>query len=64
MLSDRPDEQSVLFKEILTKKLTVREAESLSRRVAVEKIRNKEKYLDPQIIEMERTRSRRLWERA
>jgi ParB family chromosome partitioning protein len=54
MLSDRPDEQLVLFKEVMAKKLTVREAESLSRRVATEKIRNKEKYLDPQIMEMER----------
>jgi ParB family chromosome partitioning protein len=54
MLTDRSDEQLVLFKEIMLKKLTVREAESLSRRVATEKIRNKEKYLDPQIIEMEK----------
>jgi len=55
MLTSRPDEQIVLFKEIMAKKLTVREAESLSRRVATEKIRNKDKYLDPQIMEMERT---------
>jgi ParB family transcriptional regulator, chromosome partitioning protein len=55
MLTDRPDEQLVLFKEIITKKLTVREAESLSRRVATDRIRNKGKYLDPQIIEMERS---------
>lgn len=55
MLVDRPEEQVVLFKEILMKKLTVREAESLSRRVATERIRNKEKYLDPVIIEMEKT---------
>jgi ParB family chromosome partitioning protein len=55
MLSDRPEEQIVLFKEIMSKKLTVREAESLSRRVATEKIRNKEKYLDPAIIEMEKS---------
>ena len=54
MLTDRPDEQLVLFKEIMLKKLTVREAESLSRRVATDKIRNKEKYLDPAIMEMER----------
>ena len=54
MLTDKPDEQKVLFKEIMTKKLTVREAESLSRRVATEKIRNKGKYLDPAIIEMEK----------
>lgn len=55
MLSDRPEEQLVLFKEIMAKKLTVREAEALSRRVATDRIRNKDKYLDPAIIEMERT---------
>lgn len=55
MLVDRPEEQLVLFKEIITKKLTVREAEGLARRVATERIRNKDKYLDPAIIEMERT---------
>jgi ParB family transcriptional regulator, chromosome partitioning protein len=55
MLSDRPQEQMVLFKEIMAKKLTVRESESLSRRVATEKIRNKGKYLDPAFIEMERS---------
>ncbi|MFA6314834.1 MAG: ParB/RepB/Spo0J family partition protein [Candidatus Paceibacterota bacterium] len=54
MLIDRPEEQQVLFMEIMTKKLTVREAESMSRRVATEKIRNKNKYLDPQIMEMEK----------
>ena len=55
MLADKPEEQLVLFKEIMAKKLTVREAESLSRRVATEKIRNKAKYLDPAIIELEKT---------
>jgi hypothetical protein len=54
MLTDRPEEQLVLFKEIITKKLTVREAESMSRRVATDKIRNKGKYLDPAIMEMEK----------
>jgi ParB family chromosome partitioning protein len=54
MLADRPEEQLVLFKEIMANKLTVREAESMSRRVATDKIRNKGKYLDPQIIEMEK----------
>lgn len=54
MLQDRPEEQLVLFKEIITSKLSVREAESMSRRVATEKIRNKDRYLDPQIIELEK----------
>jgi hypothetical protein len=39
----------------MMKKLTVREAESLSRRVATDKIRNKGKYLDPAIIELEKS---------
>jgi ParB family chromosome partitioning protein len=55
MLVDKPEEQLVLFKEIMAKKLSVREAESLSRRVATDRIRNKEKYLDPVIIEMEKS---------
>lgn len=55
MLVDRPEEQLVLFKEIMANKLTVREAESMSRRVATEKIRNKDRYLDPEIIELEKT---------
>lgn len=55
MLTDRPEEQLVLFKEIITKKLTVREAEGLSRRVATERVRNKGKYLDPAMIELEKT---------
>lgn len=54
MLIERPEEQVVLFKEILTKKLTVREAEAASRRVATDRIRNREKYLDPAFLEIER----------
>ncbi len=54
MLTDRPEEQLVLFKEIMANKLSVREAESMSRRVATEKIRNKDRYLDPAMIEMEK----------
>ncbi len=54
MLIDRPEEQVVLFKEIMSMKLTVREAESFARRIATEKIRNKAKYLDPTIIELEK----------
>ena len=53
MLIDRPAEQATLFKEIMLKKLTVREAESIARRIAFEKVR-KEKYLvEPEIIEIE-----------
>jgi ParB family chromosome partitioning protein len=49
MLSDRPDEQSTLFKEIVIKKLSVREAERLARDVARDKVRKKDIEHDPQI---------------
>ncbi len=47
MLSDRPEEQSVLFKEIMFKKLTVREAEQIARGIAKEKVRKKND-MDPE----------------
>lgn len=53
MLTDRAEEQSVLFKEILFKKITVREAERIARHVAYDKIRKKELAPDPEIIEIE-----------
>lgn len=53
MLSDRPDEQSVLFKEIVFKKLTVREAEQIARRIAVDRVRKKEYGFDPELVELE-----------
>ncbi len=42
MLADKPEEQEVLFKEILIKKITVREAERIARNVAVDRARRKE----------------------
>ncbi len=53
MLADHPAEQMVLFKEILYKKITVREAERLARRTAYDRIRKKEFMPDPEIIELE-----------
>lgn len=53
MLADRPEEQMTLFKEIVLKKMTVREAESIARRIAYDKVRKKETFVDPDIIEME-----------
>ena len=52
MLSDRKEEQATLLKEILLKKLTVREAEAIARRIAQDKVRNKA-YIDPEMIEIE-----------
>ena len=53
MLQDRPEEQTVLFKEILYKKITVREAERMARKIAIEKVRKAELLPDPEILEME-----------
>jgi len=53
MLTDRPQEQDTLFKEIMFKRLTVREAEQIARKIAVERNRKKEYAIDPEIIEME-----------
>ncbi len=53
MLSDRPEEQLTLFKEVMFKKLTVREAESIARRIAYDKVRKKNLVIDPEIIEIE-----------
>jgi len=53
MLIDRPEELVVLFKEITYKKLTVREAEAIARRIAFDKVRKKENMIDPEIITLE-----------
>lgn len=53
MLSDKPEEQKTLFKEIVMKKLTVREAEHIAKGVAADKVRKN--HIPPEIrkIEME-----------
>lgn len=53
MLADYPEEQIVLFKEIVYKKITVREAERLARKIAFDRVRKKEFMPDPEIIELE-----------
>jgi ParB family chromosome partitioning protein len=52
MLADRKEEQLVLFKEILFRKLTVREAEAHARNIAKDKIRKKS-LIDPALAELE-----------
>ncbi|MBI3632972.1 MAG: ParB/RepB/Spo0J family partition protein [Candidatus Vogelbacteria bacterium] len=53
MLIDRPDELMTLFKEIMYKKLSVREAENISRKIAVDRVRKKDYVPDPELAEME-----------
>jgi hypothetical protein len=54
MLVEKPEEQETLFKEIVFRKITVREAEAIARRIAVERARNKSTAAnDPEIREIE-----------
>ncbi len=50
MLVDRPEEQMTLFKEIMFKKINVRDAEGIARRIAFEKAR---KLMDPDLVDLE-----------
>ena len=53
MLVDRPEAQRNLFQEITLKRLNVREAEQIARRIANDRVRKKEYILDPTIMELE-----------
>lgn len=52
MLCDKPDEQLTLYKEIITRKISVRDSEQMARRIAVEKTRKND--LDPELQSMEK----------
>lgn len=60
MLADRPNEQVTLFQEIVNKRLTVRDAENISRRIAFDKVRKKTRMVEPELVEMEQTLAERL----
>jgi ParB family chromosome partitioning protein len=53
MLSSRPEEQLTLFKEIVYRKITVREAERIARRIATDKARKKELIPNPELMQIE-----------
>ncbi len=53
MLIDRPTEQMTLFKEMMVRKMTVREAEQIARRIAFEKVRKKDLFMTPEVVDME-----------
>ena len=64
MLKDRPEEQTTLFKEIMYKKINVREAEDLARRVAKDKIRKNGRQFNPEIVQIEKTLTEQLGTRV
>lgn len=61
MLTDRKEEQETLFKEILFKKLNVREAEGIARMIAVERAR---KLVDQEMVDLESELKERLGTRV
>ncbi len=63
MLTDRPEEQKTLFTEIVMRRLTVRDAEALARRVAIEKVRHKA-LVSPDLMSLEKQLSERLGTRV
>ena len=55
MLNDRPEEQDVVFREILLKKISVREVERIVRKIATEKVRKTNPYdIGADLIAMEK----------
>jgi ParB family chromosome partitioning protein len=54
MLASRPEEQMTLFKEIMFRKITVREAERIARRIAVDKVRKQSLIPDASLMVIER----------
>lgn len=53
MLIDRPEEQKVLFQDIILRKMNVRDAELAARKIAIERVRKFNAALDPEICALE-----------
>ncbi|RJQ35212.1 ParB/RepB/Spo0J family partition protein [Candidatus Parcubacteria bacterium] len=62
MLMDRPQEQKTFFQELLLRKITVRDAEQLARRIATEKTRKPD--LTPELLLFERELTEKLGTRV
>lgn len=53
MLIDRPEEQKVLFQDIMLRKMNVRDAEVAARKIAIERVRKFNASVDPEICALE-----------
>ncbi|MEK7106684.1 MAG: ParB/RepB/Spo0J family partition protein [Patescibacteria group bacterium] len=62
MLVDRAEMQKTLFQEILTRRLTVRDAEAVARRIAIERARKPD--LTPELLLLERELTEKLGTRV
>lgn len=63
MLADRTAEQMTLFKEIVERRITVRDSEQMARRIAVERVRHKA-LLSPDLLDLEKRLSETLGTRV
>ncbi len=54
MLTDRPEEQNTLYREIMQRRLTVRDSEAIARRIATDRVRKKEYLYSPDVLAMEK----------
>ncbi len=63
MLAEKPDAQNTLFREIVDRRLTVRDAEALARRAAVERVRHRA-LVSPDLMSLEKDLSERLGTRV
>jgi ParB family chromosome partitioning protein len=63
MLADKLDAQHTLFREIIDRRLTVRDTEALARRAAVERVRHKA-LVSPDLMNLEKELSERLGTRV
>ena len=54
MLGDKPEEQYTLYREVVLKKMSVRELERIARSIAIDKVRKKDKNFDPDLIAIEK----------
>jgi ParB family chromosome partitioning protein len=64
MLVDRPEQQETLFREILLKKMGVRDAELIARKIAYDRARKYEPTARPDIVRMEEVVSESLGTRV
>ena len=63
MLADNPQAQEVLLKEVIARRLSVRDTESLARRSATDKVRHKA-LMSPDLLSLEKQLSERLGTRV
>lgn len=64
MLSSRPDEQMTLYKEIMYKKMSVRESERVARSIAKDRVRKRKYIQDPRLAVIEQQFSETLGTRV